>query len=252
MLKDRPSLVQQVVDYLMEKISNGDYEKEYGGRLPSEKDLGNEIGVSRTTIRDAIAQLSAQGLVLRRPGIGTFINRPLHGSLREWPYEKSSFLQLIRKTGHEPSEKVMFCGVHKDARWAEFLSIDKGDTLFAIEKVLFSDGEPVIHTWNVLPLSLVDEKFISELSKGYPCEESVYTFLKEKCHREVAYHDSDISATNCPKSLCEVLDLTHKTPILRLAETGYDQNSKPLFYGISFLRSDKISFHIRRGLSLDL
>ncbi len=46
------------------------------GRIPSESDLADELGVSRTTIRDALSRLEIEGTVYRRQGSGTFVNEP--------------------------------------------------------------------------------------------------------------------------------------------------------------------------------
>lgn len=252
MFKDRLPLTQQILDCLLERIKNGMYEDLFGGRLPSEQELAKEFGVSRTTIRDVITQLNTDGIVIKRPGVGTFVNKPPHGALRGWPYEKSSFLQLIRRTGHEPTVTVLNCGVRHENHWAKYFDMDKEEPVFAMEKIHFSDSIPVIHSWNVLPMALIQEDHLEVVKHRYPCNESVYTFLKEKCNKEVAYHDSDIRAAKSPANLCEVLNISEHTPILKLEELAYDQNSKVLFYGISYLRSDKVSFHIRRGLSLEI
>ena len=71
-----------IFDDLLRKIQNGDYE--LGSRLPSEKELAEAYGVSRITSKKALEMLSDRGLVIRKPGKGTFIaNRDVEESDEE-------------------------------------------------------------------------------------------------------------------------------------------------------------------------
>jgi DNA-binding FadR family transcriptional regulator len=74
MLMGRPprqSLTSMLVEAVTERIQSGQYRK--GDQLPTEKDLIEEFGVSRTVVREAIANLKAGGLVATRQGKGAFV-----------------------------------------------------------------------------------------------------------------------------------------------------------------------------------
>ena len=76
MLIERPkSITTQVSDLLAERIRSQEYAP--GSRLPSESDLALQLGVSRATVRSALARLATQGLVLRKQGNGTYVNAHL-------------------------------------------------------------------------------------------------------------------------------------------------------------------------------
>ncbi len=66
------SLAQQLVDRLSAQIRSGKIA--LGGKLPTEAEIIAEHGVSRTVVREAISRLSAQGVVVTRHGIGTFVS----------------------------------------------------------------------------------------------------------------------------------------------------------------------------------
>ncbi|WP_298013325.1 FadR/GntR family transcriptional regulator [uncultured Castellaniella sp.] len=68
------SLTQNVVSSLSERIRNGEFH--VGEKLPTESELMEAFGVSRTVIREAISRLQAAGLVETRHGIGTFLLEP--------------------------------------------------------------------------------------------------------------------------------------------------------------------------------
>ncbi len=67
----RQSLTSMLVEAVTERIQGGQYRK--GDQLPTEKELIEEFGVSRTVVREAIANLKAGGLVTTRQGKGAFV-----------------------------------------------------------------------------------------------------------------------------------------------------------------------------------
>lgn len=68
---DTRKLYQQVATSVAEAIAAGRYAK--GARLPSERDLAEEFGVSRPTVREAMIALEIRGLVEARPGSGIYV-----------------------------------------------------------------------------------------------------------------------------------------------------------------------------------
>ena len=63
----------EVVDRLMDAIQSG--RLPLGARLPTEQELTAAMGVSRTVVREAVAALRAEGLVVSRQGLGMFVAR---------------------------------------------------------------------------------------------------------------------------------------------------------------------------------
>jgi DNA-binding FadR family transcriptional regulator len=71
MARPRQSLTSQLVASVTERIQSGRYRR--GDQLPTEKDMIEEFGVSRTVVREAIAALRADGLVQPRQGSGVVV-----------------------------------------------------------------------------------------------------------------------------------------------------------------------------------
>ena len=67
-------LSHQVADHVRTFIRNG--ELKTGDRLPSERELSEEFGVSRTIVREAINLLKASGIIRSKPGVGSFVTAP--------------------------------------------------------------------------------------------------------------------------------------------------------------------------------
>src|SRR5829696_7892466 len=104
--RDGEGSTGQVVSYVRNLIERGELRP--GGRLPAERDLATQIGVSRPTVRAGLRALSAMGVVQSRHGSGTFIPAgppslgtealsflaALHGLTREEMYEARRILEV--------------------------------------------------------------------------------------------------------------------------------------------------------------
>jgi GntR family transcriptional regulator len=247
----RPSLVQEVRSALIDQIATGRYE-DLGGRLPSEIELSNEFDVSRPTIREAITRLVEEGVLTRRHGVGTFIQKgPTYG-LRSWPYEKSTFLQLIRRAGHEPAQKILRCVIEPLGPIADTFNLKQTDSCLSIEKLFYSDNQPVIFCRNSIPLALVLPEWRGKIVVDYTCEESAYAFAVNKCGKQVDNHESEIKAVASDDHMAGLLEVEVGSPLLQLVEIALDKMQNPLFHGLSYMRNDLVSFRIRRSLSIDL
>jgi GntR family transcriptional regulator, transcriptional repressor for pyruvate dehydrogenase complex len=69
--RPRQSLTSQIVESMTDRIQSGRYKR--GDQLPTEKELIEEFGVSRTVVREAFANMKASGLVATRQGKGAFV-----------------------------------------------------------------------------------------------------------------------------------------------------------------------------------
>ena len=84
-------------------IVNGEFP---GGRIPPETELAEALGVSRTTVRDALSRLEMEGTISRKQGAGTFVNNPvlqIRSRLDEiWSYEA-----MLLAHGLTPAARVI-------------------------------------------------------------------------------------------------------------------------------------------------
>ena len=90
-------LYDQLVDILRDKIEN---EMEPGDLLPSERELSERYGLSRTTVRLALKELETLGLISRRHGKGTYVT-DLSGGAMDLS-SNYSFTQQMREVGRVP------------------------------------------------------------------------------------------------------------------------------------------------------
>ena len=106
-------LYDQLVDILTEKI---DHEYRAGDMIPSERELSERYGLSRTTVRLALQELERLGLVVRQHGRGTFVtDRSAKATNLMQSY---SFTEQMRAMGREPETTILeFCEMEPIRIW---------------------------------------------------------------------------------------------------------------------------------------
>lgn len=239
MLKRNPSLTEQAKAHLKQRIINDEFEE---GRIPSETDLADELGVSRTTIRDALSRLELEGVVYRKQGAGTFINKAglqIRTRLEEiWTYES-----MLEAHGYTPSTRIIRVEEQPtDDEIAAVLALEPNDGLLIVEKLFLADDRPVTLVVNHIPTSIIEQPYTNDDF----CQ-PIYQFLSEFCQQHLAYYISEIIPLIAPIWLTEVLDLPQeKTAVLAFDEVGYNQDNEPIIKACSYFRDDLLRLRLIR------
>lgn len=238
MFKRSPSLTEQTKNYIKERIIKNEFEN---GRIPSENELATTLGVSRTTIRDALSRLELEGAVVRKQGAGTFVNKlglQIRSRLEEiWSYEN-----VLRAHGYTPSVRVLqtssFAASTLDA---ELLNIKENAPLFFVEKLFFEDDNPVILTQNYIPQALISRDFQPE-----DCQLPIYDFAEICCEQQLAYYLSEIVPVLAGEKIGTALHISAQTPLISFEEVGYNSDNQPILKSTSFFRDDLLRFRLIR------
>jgi len=246
MLERAVPLVEQVKHYLIDRIAQDGF-SEAGGRLPSEQQLSLGLNVSRSTVREALAVLARQGVVIRRHGIGTFINRNLR-KLTSSITEVVEFNDLITEQGYKADVKLVHVHVEPAGLLATALGLKPLEQILVIDKVFLADGAPVIFCRNAIPWKLIPEEHRESVNTEAVCREPVYKILVERCREDVIYHVSRIRAEAADQRLADVLGCEKGHPLLCIDEVGYNHKQEPVLSCMEHYRDDLIHFQAVRGL----
>jgi GntR family transcriptional repressor for pyruvate dehydrogenase complex len=139
----------QIVDQLMDLVRRGEFPN--GAQLPPERDLAEQLGVSRASLREALSALQILGLVETRPGQGTFIcTRKISSLLRfdtSWLYEdeESPFAILQARKTVEPHIAALAATQRSDValkRLEEILDSVEADPS---DRNIFTEGDRKFH-----------------------------------------------------------------------------------------------------------
>lgn len=238
MLKRAPSLTEQTKSHLKQLILADEFAD---GRIPPETTLAEELGVSRTTIRDALSRLEQEGVISRKQGAGTFVNRPglqIKSRLDEiWSYEG-----VLRAHGYTPSTRILDVStIGADEETAVALDIAPGAELLVVKKLFLADSEPVILAHNHIPLGQIAAPY-EEADLLLP----VYVFLSGYGRQPLSYYLSDIIPVVATADLAATLHIPSQTPLLSLSEIGYSDDNQPILKSTSWFRDDLLRLRLIR------
>lgn len=214
------SLHRQLFTVLRDQILRGNYQA--GALLPKEEELCVQFGVSRITVRRALADLEQQGLVEKRQGRGTFVGQQLPPAR---PLATIGFLETMKQVSDETQVKVLRIERMKlSAEIAQPLNLTTSDAALHVVR-LRSHGEvPVMITETWIPESLangIDEQQLTE--------KALYQLLLQKgvSFGRVVQEITAIAATPPQARLltCEI-----GQPLLRLTRLIYDEAEHPIQY----------------------
>jgi GntR family transcriptional regulator len=159
----RRSLRHLIADTLRSRVQAG--ELRAGSRLPSEPDLARSLGVSRSSLRGAIALLEEDGLLRRAHGSGTYVtHKPL---LRNDLSRNFSVSALIGATGLEPGTEHG-CAALEPApgQVATAFGVSEGTSLSVLRRVRTADGRAVVDTTDWCRPEVLDPVALSDLADG--------------------------------------------------------------------------------------
>ncbi|MCP3996244.1 MAG: GntR family transcriptional regulator [bacterium] len=237
MITRNPSLTDQVKAHIKEQIVNDEFED---GRIPPEAALAEDLGVSRTTVRDALGKLEHEGAIYRKQGAGTFVNEAglqIKSRLEEiWSYE-----QVLEEHGYTPSVKILadeIVSVNEDT--AAALGLAEDDDVLVVEKLFLEDNEPVVLTRNRIPASLLED------AGGRHDDLPIYDFLEEYCDRRLSYYVSEVIPVAFNTDQAKKLGVRRGTVGLSFIEVGYDADNEPVVHATSYFRDDLLRFRMIR------
>ncbi len=138
------------------KVEQGEWK--IGSRLPSERKLSVQFGVSRMTLRQAIQTLADEGILEQRVGSGTFVSNQ---KVQEKMSGITSFTDIMISQGKEPSSKtISYHTLEPSLSEMEKLKINQDDKVLRMERIRYGDDIPICFEVATIP-----RKFIRGLSK---------------------------------------------------------------------------------------
>lgn len=243
LIRPRVRQAQEVEAVLLDRLT--EWEKR-GGRIPAETELAAEFGVSRVTIREALASLERRGLVLRQQGRGTFVNSRA-AQIHTRMDESIEFGELIQAAGYEPG--LGFLEGRIEAASPEIagrLAIAEGEPVLTIHKVFEASGKPVIFLINILPLKLLKGGSPQELLAEGSLHAAIYTILDRWFGQKVAYQISSVSAVTAGAEIAQRLRCPLGSALLRMEDVGYNDDQEPVLYADVYYMTGTFEFQMIR------
>lgn len=225
----------QLKTIIESRIAAGEFNP--GDKIPSENQLCVDYGVSRTTARQAIAELSNNGKLVRTQGRGTFV---AHQHSDRLLYRLTGFSSDMKKQGFSPSSKVLeFRVIIPTLDIAKILQKNPTDAVIYIKRLRFIDGQVMGFEKTYLPFMR-----FSTLTKEDIENNTLYETLINKFETVPTRTLINFEAIRCNDKMCKLLEITPDTPILHMSDVTYDQNDHLFEYSRTYYRGDYYSFHV--------
>ena len=225
-------LYHQLMQRLSEDIERGIYP--VGSRIPPEHQLEESYKVSRVTVRRALAELTAEGLLERKQGKGTFVSTP---KISQDLKSIHSFHDACKQNGLQCGTVVISVReTNAEAADLEELNLRDKDKVVETVRVRTADGTPVVLEKN--HFSMAYAYLENENLSG-----SLYNILRDYgVEPKQASHD--ISLAFATEAQAKLLDVEPGTPLMQLHEVVYDQKGRPLHNSLQLIRGDRFLFRI--------
>lgn len=230
----RRFLYLEVAQALRRRIERGVYAP--GTRIPTEAELVREFGVSAITVRRALRDLTTQGCLFGRQGLGVFVTDARRIVRRVGAELRASMADDMRRAGIEPGMKERALTVGPaDEETARRLGLRTGTLVYRHEKLLLADGEPLGLDVTVLPRRLGDA-LREHLSSDF-----VLAVLR--AHGVAVHHtDYEFQAGVVSSADAAVLGLPAGFPLLVVRYTVVGPDGAPVITGRTVSRADRFTY----------
>lgn len=201
-----------------------------GTLLPDEVSLANAMGVSRNTLRAAIARLVGEGRLNRKAGVGTRVMEPrVHSGVGAW----QSFTREMESKGFKVetySMAALMVGAPEDA--AARLHLKAGAKVLCLDRVRGWNGRPVVRF-----LSYLHPRLGLTVDDDY--NQPLYELIRSRCGVIADRSDEELTAAAADRRLARVLAVKAGAPLLRRTRTVVDTRRQPMEHSVVHYRGDR-------------
>lgn len=237
-----PSLPDLVADTLRDNIAQGRFT--VGQRLPAEPQLAEQMGVSRATLRQALSQLTQEGLLVRQHGRGTFVSTLPHAVLRGNLAELKSTTEMIQEQGYEPGIADCQITVGAVEPWiADLFDLAPDSRFLHISRTRLASGQPAAYSDEYLPEHLLGPDAMPP--QGGVEDWSLYETLYD-AGTEIAFATCKVIATVANETLASHLHVRVGHPLLLLKQLHFTGEGRAILYCENYHNGDLIDFQMMR------
>ncbi|MEH7305514.1 GntR family transcriptional regulator [Neobacillus drentensis] len=236
--KDGSALHLKVKDAIIQLINEGEYKPD--SQLPTEAEFCEKYGVSRTTVRTALQQLTMEGYVYRKRGSGTFVSAKKVKQILTTTVDH--FSSQISMQGKKPSIKVLQLEViPADEYLSEKLKIQEGEPVNTLERIRYVNEEPIQFETAYLPW------YKTPAIDKHGCENSLYKLLETQFGIKVNKTIETLELFIADQEAAEKLHISVGDPCFALDTFAYLLDGSTIEYSKTIYRGDLAHFVIERN-----
>lgn len=219
-------------NWIKSKISIGEWGE--NEKIPSETMLAEMLGISRGTIKQAIKQLSEEGILIQIHGKGTFVVK------KQLESSAASNLVSIGETLHNGGGQFETKLLEMDIQASEeshhtALQLSEDEQIYYLKRLRYYEDTPVILLENHLPV-----KMFPELTKFNFDEDTLFNIIEREYQIKIRNGRRSFWAINAEGMTANLLEINEGTPIIFLEQITYSDGGKPIESSKVWIRSDKV------------
>jgi GntR family transcriptional regulator len=215
---------------------------QHGDQIPGENQLCDTFQVSRTTVREALDALVAEGLLTREKGLGTFVAVPKF--MEAWSGSTIGFSDSLTKQGYLIETRVLeLRTIPAPHQVRPELNLRTDDKVFLLKRLRYILKEPVRVVDSYLP-----EKLFPKLSEIDFTNKSLYETLRQVYGVQIVRAKRSIEAIAADDSLAHLLEVDPGFPIMFIENTAYVQDGTPVEFYVARRRGDRSRFQFEYSL----
>jgi GntR family transcriptional regulator len=230
----------QISTWLKEMIQTGRYKTDE--QLPSEVELAKMCGVNRNTLRQAIGELTAAGLLRKEKGTGTFVSRPSSNGFRHKLERISSFTDMLGQSGIKAETTVISKRIENADDYVDgHLYLGSSKRVAVIRRVRAGNRTPYIYEESYLPANMFEGLLDLDLTG------SMYDLMSKHFRVELARGKQTIRAVNLSSEIAKILNVPVNSAAIFAEYITYNEKSMPIELLHSYYRGDKYTLEIELG-----
>ena len=232
----RTAVWTAIAERLRAEIASG--QRRPGDKLPSEAELAARFGVNRHTVRRALADLAAAGLVHARRGAGVFVHaRPVDYALGR----RTRFSTNLAAVGREAGRQTLSLETRRASEdEALALALEPGGMVHALTGISTADGQPIALFRSVFPAAR-----LPDLPALLDRHSSITAALAEHGIADYTRAETRLTAKRADAATALHLHLREGEPILRAIAINVGPDGVPVEYGHTWFAGDRVTLNIR-------
>ena len=228
-------IYSRIYNELRQRIDSGELPP--GSRMETEMELRQRYGVSRETIRRALAMLESEGYIVRKVSSGTFV------STKKAQYAPSSyhesFTEQMYRQGKKPTSRIQSIEILTETPpvTSQALQLQEGERVYRVTRVRLADDVPMAYEVTYIRYNLCPNLHTMLLD-----DSSLYRIYEDHYHLEMGNIEIKIEAMTADMHLQKVLNLKGSMAVLKMTALMYLTDGVPLYYVVSYHAGDKYEF----------
>ncbi len=234
-------LYKEVKEKLIQALAAGRWKT--GDKLPVEGELARHYGVGIATLRAAVSELEAAGILSRKQGKGTFVSEHTNQS------RLYRFFNLVRLDGVRriPTREIISLRRdHPSAEEADLLRLSRfrDRDVWRLRSTFALDGEAVGVNDSILPVGLFPRLTKKGVGDG---RMTLYALYQSNYNVNVISVAADVHAEGAPRDVAGLLGIKNGQPLLKIRRRAHTYEDAPVELRISWVNTTDCRFHVDQG-----